>query len=78
MLRPGDYNSRMLLLINGHRLNDNVYDSAQIGTEFPLDMDLVERIEVVRGPSSSLFGTNAVFGVINVITGAPAGTEIEF
>ena len=78
VLRPGDYNSRMLLLINGHRLNDNVYDSAQIGTEFPLDMDLVERIEVVRGPSSSLFGTNAVFGVINVITRAPAGgTEIE-
>ena len=68
VLRPTDYNSRILLLINGHRLNDNVYDSAQLGTEFPLDMDLVERIEVVRGPASSLFGTNALFGVINVIT----------
>jgi outer membrane receptor for ferrienterochelin and colicins len=71
VLRPTDYNSRILLLINGHRLNDNVYDSAQIGTEFPLDMDLVERIEVVRGPASSLFGTNALFGVINVITRQP-------
>ena len=75
--RPGDYNSRILLLINGHRLNDNVYDSAQVGTEFPLDLDLVDHIEIVRGPSSSLFGTNAVFGVINVITRQPGDTFVE-
>jgi outer membrane receptor protein involved in Fe transport len=67
-LRSGDYNSRILLLVNGHRLNDNVFGSAAMGTEFPLDLDLIDRIEVVRGPSSSLFGTNAVFGVVNVIT----------
>lgn len=77
VLRPGDYNSRMLLMINGHRLNENVYDSAPIGTEFPLDLDLVDRIEIVRGPASSLFGTNAVFGVINVITRKAAGETIE-
>lgn len=68
--RPGDYNARILLLIDGHRLNDNVFGSALLGTEFPLDLDLVERIEVVRGPSSSLYGTSAFFGVINVITRA--------
>ena len=56
ILRPGDYNSRILLLLNGRRLNDNVYGSADIGTEFPLDLDLIEHIEVVRGPGSSLFG----------------------
>ena len=71
-LRPGDFNSRILLLINGHRLNENVYSSALIGTEFPLDLDLIDHIEIVRGPGSSLFGTNAVFGVINVITRSPA------
>ncbi len=76
-LRPGDYNSRILLMIDGHRLNDNVYDSAQIGTEFPLDLDLVDHIEIVRGPSSSLFGTNAVFGVINVITRRPGSGNSE-
>jgi iron complex outermembrane receptor protein len=76
--RPGDYNSRILLMINGHRLNDNVYDSAPIGSEFPLDLDLIDHIEIVRGPSSSLFGTNAVFGIINVITRRPkGGTAIE-
>jgi iron complex outermembrane receptor protein len=73
-MRPGDDNSRILLLVNGHRLNENVYDSALIGTAFSLDLDLVDHIEIVRGPGSSLFGTNAVFGVINVITRSP-GTE---
>jgi len=66
--RPGGYNDQILLLINGHRLNDNVYDFAKIGTEFPLDVDLIERIEIVRGPSSSLYGTSAFLAVINVIT----------
>jgi len=76
-LRPGDYNSRILVLINGHRVNENVYDSAPLGTEFPLDLDLIDRIEVVRGPGSSLFGTNAVFGVINVITRPSTETAVE-
>jgi iron complex outermembrane receptor protein len=70
-LRPGDYDSRLLLLLNGHRMNDNLYDSAYFGAEFLLDVDLIDRIEIVRGPGSSLFGTNAVFGVINVITREP-------
>ena len=66
--RTGDYNSRMLLLVDGNRLNDPIYDTAAIGTEFPVDMDLIERIEIVRGPGSSIYGSNAVLGVINVIT----------
>jgi len=71
--RPGDYNTRLLLLVNGHRINDNIYESAYIGTGFSLDLDLVERIEVVRGPSSSVYGTNAFFGVVNVITKEGSG-----
>jgi outer membrane receptor for ferrienterochelin and colicins len=66
--RPGDYNSRYLLLIDGHRLNDNIYDTASIGNELALDVDLIDRIEVIRGPGSSLYGSNAFFGVINIIT----------
>jgi outer membrane receptor for ferrienterochelin and colicins len=66
--RPGDYNSRILLLVDGHRLNDNVYDQAMLGTEFPIDIDLIQRIEIVRGPISSLYGSNALFAVVNVIT----------
>jgi iron complex outermembrane receptor protein len=64
----GDDNSRVLLLIDGHRINNNLTDSAFIGTEFLLDVDLIDRVEVIRGPGSVLYGNNAFFGVINVIT----------
>ncbi|NRR31529.1 TonB-dependent receptor [Oxalobacteraceae bacterium] len=74
-LRSGDYNTRFLLQIDGNRVNDNVYDQAQLGAEFPLDMELVERIEYVPGPGSSIYGANAFFGVINVITRRPRDLE---
>ena len=77
-LPPGDYNSRLLLMVDGYRINDNVFDQASIGNEFALDLDLVDRIEIVRGPSSPVYGGNAFFGAINVITrrGAETGSEI--
>jgi iron complex outermembrane receptor protein len=64
----GDNNNRVLLLVDGHRLNNSLSDSAFIGTEFLLDVELIERVEIIRGPGSSLYGNNAFFGVINVIT----------
>ena len=67
-LRPGDYDSRFLLLVDGMRVNDPVYDQAPVGTDFVVDMQLVDRIEYVPGPGSAAFGSNAFFGVINVIT----------
>jgi iron complex outermembrane receptor protein len=67
-LRSGDLNTRFLLQIDGTRINDPVFDQAQLGAEFPLDLDLVDRIEFVPGPGSSVYGANAFFGVINVIT----------
>lgn len=66
--RPGDYGGRILLMVDGHRMNDGIYDSAASGTDFLLDVDLIERVEVIRGPGSSLYGNNAFFGVVNVIT----------
>ena len=67
-LRPGDYNSRFLLLVDGVRVNDAVYDQALVGTEGLLDMDMIRRIEFVPGPGSAVYGSNALFGVINVVT----------
>jgi iron complex outermembrane receptor protein len=66
--KPGDYNSRILLLINGHRVNDNVFGQAEIGAEFGLDPATFERVEIIRGPASSLYGDSAFFAVVNVIT----------
>ena len=66
--KPGDYNSRILLLINGHRVNDNIFGQAEIGAEFGLDPAMFERVEIIRGPASSLYGDSAFFAVVNVIT----------
>jgi len=65
---PGDYNSSFLLLVDGHRVNDAVTANAAIDHGFLVDVDLIERVEVIRGPGASLYGDNAVLGVINVIT----------
>lgn len=61
-------NSRILIMIDGHRMNDNVYDSAYVGREFMLDMELVDHIEYIPGPGSSIYGANAMMGIINVVT----------
>lgn len=66
--RPTDYNNRTLLLINDHPLNEKVFGSMPIESELALDLHMVERIEIVRGPNSSLYGTSAMLTVINVIT----------
>jgi iron complex outermembrane receptor protein len=67
-LRPGDFNTKVLLLVDGHPMNDGVYDSAYYGHEGVVDVDMIDRVEVIRGPSSSIYGSSAFFGVINVIT----------
>ena len=69
-LVPGDYNTRFLLMIDGQRNNDNVYQQAVPGSEGWVDMSAVERIEYIPGPGSAIYGSNAMFGVINVITRA--------
>lgn len=66
--RSGDFGGRILLLVNGHRMNDPLYDSAAVVEDFILDLDLIDRVEIVRGPGSALYGTNAFFAVVNVFT----------
>lgn len=66
--RPTDYNNRILLLVDGQTLNEQMWGSASVGSDFPVNLDAVERVEVVRGPSSSLYGTSAMFAVVNIIT----------
>ncbi len=74
-LTPGDYSTRFQLLLNGQRMNDNIYEQAQFGYTFPLDMALIERIEVISGPGSAIYGSNALFGVINVIARDPSSMQ---
>ena len=67
-LVPGDYNSRVLCLVDGHRMNDPVYGNFGLGFDSAIDLDSVDRVEIVRGPGSALYGSNAVFAVINLVT----------
>jgi len=62
-----------LFLIDGRRVQDNQafgLNGAQAGTtiNFLPPLDSIERIEVIRGPASSLYGSDAIGGVINIIT----------
>jgi len=52
---PGDYSTKFLQLVDGHRMNDNIYDSMYIDRSFVVDVDLIDRVEVVQDPSSSLY-----------------------
>ena len=77
---PGDYRSRLQVLVDGIPTNENIYGGASFDNSFPLDIDLIEQIEVVRGPSASVYGGDSTFGVINVITrngGSLKGTEVS-
>ncbi len=73
--RPTDYNDRILLLVDGHTVNENTYGGAQIGTDLLIPLEAVERVEIVRGPGSALYGTYAMLAVINVITRSGAAID---
>src|SRR3990170_2675178 len=67
----GLFGSRVLILVDGERLNDtreSTFSGAQLSL---VDISQVERIEVIHGPGSILYGSDALGGVINIITKNP-------
>jgi iron complex outermembrane receptor protein len=66
--RPGDYPGRVMLLIDGHQANDNLYNASYLGHDGLLDTELIERVEYVSGPGAVIYGNGAFYGIINVIT----------
>lgn len=72
-LQPaGDFNTRILVIIDGTTVTESWSHLSGVGYDLPVSIDEVERIEVIRGPVSSIYGTNAFFGIINIITRGPS------
>ena len=61
------YNTTTLVMID-NRIVYSYFTGGTFWETFPVDLNDIERIEVVRGPASALYGPNAVTGVINIIT----------
>jgi iron complex outermembrane receptor protein len=64
-----------LVLLNGQRLND--VQSGHHNMDIPVPLESISRIEVMRGSGSTLYGSDAVGGVINIITEPPETTEFR-
>jgi outer membrane receptor for ferrienterochelin and colicins len=73
--RSTDYNNRLAVLINGSVLNEHVWGAGPILELNGINIDDVERIEVVRGPTSSLYGSSPMLGVINIVTHTKASLD---
>lgn len=65
---PSDDGNHVLLLINGHQINNLFAGGASFGVSAGIPLELVDHIEIVLGPGSVLYGSNAMLGVINVVT----------
>ena len=68
VLVPGDNGKHFLLLVNGHAVNDPLYGAARFDQGAGIPLDVIDRIEVIVGPGSVLYGSNAMFGTVNVVT----------
>ena len=65
---PGDFNTRVLVLVDGATVNEAWGAFAGVGYDALVAVDDIARIEVIRGPVSSVYGTNAFFGILNIVT----------
>ena len=75
----GSYGNKVLVLVDGHSTNDDWIGSSYVGYDNRTDLDGIDRIEIVRGPGSVLYGTGAFVGVVNLVTtpnDAPSDTSV--
>jgi outer membrane receptor for ferrienterochelin and colicins len=62
------YDNHVLILIDGRPIRDGVLGGVNSTIYLGLPVEIIERIEIIRGPGSVLYGSNAFAGVVNIIT----------
>lgn len=60
------HEGKVLLLIDGQEMNEPLFSTLQFGEHYPIDQ--IRKIEIIRGPGSSVYGEYAEYAVINIIT----------
>ena len=71
----GSKSRHVLILVDGKRMGGELsYNSANAWDVDRIRMDDVEKVEIIRGPAGALYGSDAIGGVINVITKTPSKT----
>lgn len=65
---PGDFNTRILVLVDGASVNESWGSFAGLGFDSFVSIDDIARVELIRGPVSSVYGANAFFGIVNIVT----------
>ena len=79
VLFPSDQGDHILLLVDGHAVNEALFGAARFDRGAGIPMEMVDHIEVILGPGSVLYGSSAMLGVVNVVTKdarAFAGTHL--
>lgn len=79
---PGNFShfteNMLTLVMIDSRIVYNYVNGGTFWESLPISLNDIEQIEVIRGPSSALYGPNAVSGVINIVTKKPAGSKLTF
>lgn len=71
----GDGGNHFLLLLDGHALNEPFFGSARFDRLAGIPIEMIDHLEIIVGPGSVLYGSNAMLGVVNVVTKSPETLE---
>jgi hemoglobin/transferrin/lactoferrin receptor protein len=63
--------SRVLLMVDGVRMNSAIFRAGHLQNIITVDNMILDRVEIIYGPSSTLFGSDALGGVVNLFTKQP-------
>ena len=77
MYLRGAENSHLLILLDGVKLNDPTTTRGSAYDFSAIDINQIDRIEVLRGPASAVYGGEALAGVVHIITKTAAGSGVS-